>query len=712
MKRLSTLSGGREIINPLYETSSVIRCLTAPGKDLFAKTLKYKEMCDSAKADKMFTCRITCTHRKNGVLLAKTETGEERWVVDVASNDYLSLSHHPEVIAAVNEAIKEYGVGAQGAAMLNGNTPLHRILEEELAAFLGKEAVSMSSSGYGTMSAVISAITRSTDVIFHDHYCHPCLEDGMAISGAKTYKYPHNDMDALAKLLEQYRHRYRGALIVSDGVCSTNGSVAPVPELASLAKRYEARLFIDDAHGIGTLNGGRGCTAGHQVDLVGGVFSKALASAGGFIAGDKEVIEYIRFFGRSNCSTTNISVANAAASLAALRILRREPERVEALNAKVRRLREGLYDLGYPTSDSNSAIVSLICGTDADAYRAWRKMFDAGVLVHALPFPIVPLGESRIRVRLNHSLSNEHVGRVIEAIPTAVPSGRRVAKETARRAISLKELGFTPNAVETPYGPVTLHLRDGAGPVRLFLHPLILDGETYVEVLRRYQSSFSIAVLDWWGHGQTPPTSQEISLDDMAECLMMIIGIALQGRDVRLIGTSMGAMIALRCAINKKIAIKSMLLIGGSADPEEGENKRSFESLLEVAGTLGANSVIEDIMTAMFSSHFRYVRPVTAHMVKKKLLGHPVSAVVPCVKAVLDRPDISFQLGDITCPTTVMVGDEDMAEPVGHSERLVEAIPNARLKIIPHCGHLVPFEAPASVLEVLHDWDREDLAII
>ena len=697
------------VSKPLWETGSVIRCLTAPGKDIFAKTLKYKEMCDSAKAYNIFPYKITCMHRKNGMLLARTETGEEKWVIDAASNDYLSLSHHPAVIAAVNEAIGEYGVGAQGAAMLNGNTPLHRELEEELAAFLGKEALSLSSSGYGTMIAVISAMARSTDVVFHDHYCHPCLEDGMTISGAKTYKYPHNDMEALARLLEQYRHNHRGALIVSDGVCSTNGSIAPVAELVCLAKRYEARLFIDDAHGIGTLHAGRGCTAGKQVDLIGGVLSKALASAGGFVAGDRDVIEYIRFFGRSNCSTTNISVANAAASLAALRIMRREPERVEALQAKVRRLRQGLYDLGYPTSDSTSSIISLICGSDADAYRAWRKMFDAGVLVHALPFPIVPLGESRIRIRLNYSLSAEHIEQIIAAVPSAVPGGGRAKKHAEQKNIRLDELGFVARTVETPKGPVVLHLREGSGPVRLFLHPLLFGGETYGDVLRRYKSTFAVAALEWWGHGHAAPTAQEVTLDDMAECLSLVISTALPGKEVRLVGTSMGAMAALNCAISKKVPIRSLLLIGGSADPEEGHNRRVFESLLEVAGTLGVNSVTEDIMTVMFSSHFRYERPVTAHAFSKSLLDRPAINVAPCVRAVLNRPDIAMQLGGVSCPTTVMVGDEDIAEPVGHSERLAESIPNARLRIVPNCGHLVPIEAPTSVLEILHEWDIEDM---
>jgi 8-amino-7-oxononanoate synthase len=400
---------------PHYETTSPLKYLTTPDREIFSRTVGYAALVKSAKLDDVWAFGVTRLAREGGHILVKTETGEEKWVIDAASNDYLGLSHNPVIVMAVTEAIISYGVGAQGASMLGGSTQVHKDLENELADFLGKEAVALCASGYSMMTAACQGLLHKGDVVFYDSFCHRSLVDGMILSRSKMYQYPHNDMETLRGLLLLHRNKYRGAMIITDGVCSTNGTIAPVAELVTLSQKHNARLFVDDAHGIGTLNNGEGCTKGYPVDLVGGVLSKALGASGGFLAGSREVIDYIRFFGNANCATTNISVANAAAALAALRLIRREPERVHALNHRIRMIQEDLSKNGYTTLGT-TPIISIICGSDSEAYKAWRTMFEMGILAHALPFPIVPFQQSRLRLRVNMFLDDRDVKNIVEAI--------------------------------------------------------------------------------------------------------------------------------------------------------------------------------------------------------------------------------------------------------------------------------------------------------
>lgn len=402
-----------------YRTTSPLKFLTSTSNDVFSRTADYGNLANSIKADNLWSFGATRLARKGGRILVKTETDEQKWLIDAASNDYLGLSHNLEIISSVTEAIVSYGVGAQGASMLGGNTPIHRDLENELADFLGKEAVMVGSSGYAVMIAACQGLLYQKDVVFYDSFCHQSLVDGMSLSGSKMYKYPHNDIKTLHELVEKYRHKYRGAMIVTDGVCSTNGSIAPIAELSTLSKQHHVRLFVDDAHGIGTLNAGRGCTANHDVDLVGGVLSKTFASAGGFLAGSREVIDYVRFFGNATCATTNISIANAATGLAALRLIRREPERVDALTNRVCFIREALAKEGCTVLD-RAPIISIVCGSDVNAYHAWRDMFDGGVLAHALPFPIAPFEQAQLRLRINMALEDQDVADIIKAISHVV----------------------------------------------------------------------------------------------------------------------------------------------------------------------------------------------------------------------------------------------------------------------------------------------------
>jgi len=691
-----------------WEHVSPLSFLNAAGRDLFARTDRYMNFCRGVQKDQMYSFELNRIEQGDGgLVLIETKDGERRWAVDLASHDYLGLTRHPEILRATHEAIEEFGVGAGGATLLNGNTPIHRALELELAEWLHKEAAVLCPSGFSMMSAVTSGLLRPSDVVFFDEYSHASLLEGIKLSGARSIRFPHNDMHSLERLLQRYRAESRGAMIVTDGVCSIDGSCAPVAELVAIAKNHEARLVIDDAHGIGTVVDGRGVTAGYDVDLVGGVLSKALGACGGFVAGERRVVEYIRFFGRSACATTNVSVANAAAALASLRVLRAEPSRVFELQQKVHRLRRGLRAEGLAVAETDAPIVSIVIGRDADAYRAWRGALDLGVLAQALPFPIVPRDQARIRARVSHRLDPDLLDRAASAL---ADSSREVGSRVVVPMSPPLRSALDGFETRTASNGARVHVRTGSAPWRVFLHPLLLSTEdAYGDVLRAYDTSSGVVAIDWWGHGDAGSTANgEPSLDEMADALTTVLNEVGVPRACRFIGTSMGAMIAMRVAARHPEWVASTLLIGGSAEPEEGPSRRFFETLLDIAAELGTEFVVDDVLTSQLSDRFRGEQPQRTQALFERLRSVDPANAAPCIRAVLTRPTSVDAAMSIEAPSVVMVGEADLAEPVGHSERMAELIPSAMLEIVPDCGHLVPIERPDVVLDVLRRWDAED----
>jgi 8-amino-7-oxononanoate synthase len=325
-------------------------------------------------------------------------------LIMLGSNNYLGLAHDPRVKAAAAEAIEKYGTSCTGSRFLNGTLSIHLELEDELARFTGKQKALVFSTGFQTNLGTISSLIGKDDIVITDKDAHASIIDGIRLTPAqkegKARYFQHNDMDDLDNILRSYPLEQR-KLVIVDGVFSMGGDIAPLPRIVPLCRKYGARLMVDDAHSIGVLGQGRG-TAAHfdcvdEVDLVMGTFSKSLASIGGFIAGKKEVIHWIQHFARPFIFSASLPPPNVAAVLAALEIIREEPERVEKVNQLAAKMRAELKALNYNTGNSQTPIIPIIIGDQFKTLQAWDVLFKSGVYTNpALP-PAVPSHLSMLR---------------------------------------------------------------------------------------------------------------------------------------------------------------------------------------------------------------------------------------------------------------------------------------------------------------------------
>jgi 8-amino-7-oxononanoate synthase len=341
---------------------------------------------------------------------------EGRKVVMVGSNNYLGLTHHPRVQEAAHEAIREFGTGCSGSRFLNGTLDLHHRLEEGLADFFGKEAGLVFSTGFQTNLGVLSVLAGKDDIIFCDRENHASIFDGARLSFAPIKKYRHNDMDDLERLLDQ-APRGQAKLIVTDGVFSMLGDIVNLPRMVDLAEHHNAKVLVDDAHGVGVVGpGGRG-TAEHfglEVDLITGTFSKSFASLGGFLVGPREVVDYVKHTARAMIFSAAMTPANAATALAALNIMRTEPKHRETLLSHVEHMREGFRGLGYELEDNPSAIIPLRTGDEEATFICWKRLFEEGVFTNAVVPPAVPTDQSLLRTSYMATHDRAQLDRCLE----------------------------------------------------------------------------------------------------------------------------------------------------------------------------------------------------------------------------------------------------------------------------------------------------------
>ncbi len=346
---------------------------------------------------------------------------EGKDIIMIGSNNYLGLTSHPEVIEAGVNALKQYGSGCSGSRFLNGTLTAHVQLERELADFLKKEDAVTFSTGFQSNLGIISAIAGRTDYILCDKENHASIYDGCRLSFAKMLRYEHSDMQDLENKLKSINQEQSGILIVTDGVFSMSGEICKLPEIVALAKKYGARVMVDDAHGLGVLGEhGRG-TAEYfgledDVDIYMGTFSKSLASLGGYMVAKKEVCEYVRHVSRPFIFCASIPPANVACARKALEILRREPERVKALADISLYMRNGLKANNVNIIESKTPIIPIYTYQDDKAFIACKMLFDRGVYVNPVVSPATPVGQALLRTSYTATHTKAQMDTAIEKI--------------------------------------------------------------------------------------------------------------------------------------------------------------------------------------------------------------------------------------------------------------------------------------------------------
>lgn len=343
-------------------------------------------------------------------------------VLMFGSNAYLGLTNHPKVKEAAIDAIKKYGTGCAGSRFLNGTLDLHIQLEKRLAEFVGKEEAIIYSTGFQVNLGVVSCLTGREDYILWDELDHASIIEGHRLSYSTKLKYKHNDMESLEKQLQKCEPD-KIKLIVTDGVFSMEGDVAKLPEIIALAKKYNASVMVDEAHGIGVLGKqGRG-TCDHfgvteDVDLIMGTFSKSFASIGGFIASDKETINYLRHNSRSYIFSASNTPAATAAAGAALDIMLSEPERIDHLWKLTNYALEGFRNMGCEIGHTSTPIIPLYIRDNDKTFMVVRDLFDLGVFVNPVVSPAVAPQDTLIRFSLMATHTQEQLNQAMDAIET------------------------------------------------------------------------------------------------------------------------------------------------------------------------------------------------------------------------------------------------------------------------------------------------------
>ncbi|MEZ4652893.1 MAG: aminotransferase class I/II-fold pyridoxal phosphate-dependent enzyme [Candidatus Eisenbacteria bacterium] len=344
----------------------------------------------------------------------------------LGSNNYLGLTHDPRVIAKAEEAARLYGSGCTGSRFLNGTLDLHEKLEEELAEYVGKEAVLVFSTGFQTNLGVIATLAQRGDAIIIDKLDHASIVDGAKLSAGTVYRYNHGDLAGLERMLEK-AHRdlpNGGKIVIVDGIFSMEGDIADLPEIIPICRRYGARLLVDEAHSVGVMGPtGAGVHEHFGVtdgcDVLVGTFSKSFASIGGFAAGDEAVMHYIKHHARSLIFSASMPPYAVATVRECLRIMRSEPQLRERLWHNKKRLQEGLDALGFNTGTTTTPIIPIIVGPLMQTFQFWRALLDNGVFTNPVIPPAVPEGTSRIRTSLMASHTDDLIDEALEKISKA-----------------------------------------------------------------------------------------------------------------------------------------------------------------------------------------------------------------------------------------------------------------------------------------------------
>ena len=338
-------------------------------------------------------------------------------IIMLGSNNYLGLTNHPKVKEAATKAIAKYGTGTAGSRFLNGTLDIHIELEEKLAALVGKEKALVFSTGFMVNQGVLSSLVTRHEAIIVDRTDHASIIDGARLSFADVRKFKHNDMENLELVLQSEKDTNK--LVIVDGVFSMEGDIAKLPEIVALCKKYDAFLMVDDAHGVGVLGDhGRG-TCNHfgcteDAVLIMGTFSKSLASVGGFVAGDEDVMHFIQHNSRALMFSASMPPASVASVSAALDVMLEESWRHEALWRNNDIMRERLKDAGFDTGPSETPIIPAVVGEDMAAFRMCSRMAEEGVFVNPVVSPAVEKGNALIRLSLMATHTEDEINKAMD----------------------------------------------------------------------------------------------------------------------------------------------------------------------------------------------------------------------------------------------------------------------------------------------------------
>ena len=380
--------------------------------DLFDKCYKFTKAKELMAAEMYPYFRVIESAQDPEVVI------DGKKMIMVGSNNYLGLTNHPKVKDAALDAIRRYGTGCAGSRFLNGTLDIHVKLEEKLARFIRKETALVFSTGFQVNLGVISALAGKDDILIIDKMDHASIIDGCRLSYAEVRKFRHNDMADLERILIENRDRKK--LIVVDGVFSMEGDIINLPEVVALARKYHARIMVDDAHGIGVLGKtGRG-TAEHfglekEVDLIMGTYSKSLASIGGFISGEEKVIHFIKHFARALIFSASPPPASIAAVSAAIDIIENEPERVRKLWDNTGKMHKGFQSLGFEIGPTETPIIPILVGDDMKAFTMVMMLQEEGVFANVAVSPAVASGKAIIRTSYMATHTDEQLSRVLHA---------------------------------------------------------------------------------------------------------------------------------------------------------------------------------------------------------------------------------------------------------------------------------------------------------
>lgn len=318
----------------------------------------------------------------------------------MGSNSYLGLTTHPRVKKAAIDALNKYGSGCAGSRFLNGTLDIHITLEEELAKLVGKEAALVYATGYQANIGTISALIMKGDYIITDKYDHASIIDGCKLSNGTMLRYAHNNMSSLERIL--HKTAVNNSIVIVDGIFSMEGDIADLPNIVKLCEKYDAKLMVDEAHSLGVLHKSGAGAAMHfnctqQTDIIMGTFSKSLASVGGFIAADKQIVDYLKHHSRSLIFSASLPPASAASVLEALKIMEEEPERITKLWNNTYYMHNALKSIGFNCGYSCTPVIPLHIGDMITTFRVWKRLAEEGVFVNPVVPPAVPPNQGLIR---------------------------------------------------------------------------------------------------------------------------------------------------------------------------------------------------------------------------------------------------------------------------------------------------------------------------